>query len=386
MLEIGVGTGANLPYYPPAVEVVGIKPDPFMLRRARQKLAEIADRQIELRQASAEELPFVDHTFDHVVSTLVLCTVPDPDRALSEIQRVLKPGGRLHFMEHVRGEGRLGSIQDLARPVWKYFGAGCILNRRTGEIIERTGFHVERLRTEKGEFGIPYLIGTARRRDHSIMRRVLNRRAAILAGALSVLSLSLAGYVGVGRDEARGLEVFGDAPPFALTDHLERAVSSAEFRGEVVVANFIYTSCRDICPFLSVQMHTLQERLRAEGLLGARVQLLSFTVDPERDTPAVLRDYAERHDADPGAWRFLTGLPNTLVPLIVDGFHLGVQVLPPEPGHGGDGDDGSALDSYQVMHSVRFVLIDRRGRIRAYYDARDLDFSQVLRDIRRLLR
>lgn len=216
------------------------------------------------------------------------------------------------------------------------------------------------------------------------MRRALTRRVATGAGALGLLSLALglAGYAGLGRGEAQGLDVFGDAPSFALIDHLERPVISGEFHGKVVVADFIYTGCRDICPFLSTQMHTLQDRLRSEGLLGARVQLLSFTVDPERDTPAVLRAYAERHGADPAAWRFVTGPPEQVVPMIVDGFRLGVQALPPTAGPGGEGEG----DGYEVMHSTRFALVDRRGRIRAYYDARDLDVDRVVQDIRRLLR
>lgn len=203
-----------------------------------------------------------------------------------------------------------------------------------------------------------------------------------LGGGIAIALLAVAVSLRLARGQGNGLNDFGPAPSFALTDHLERSVGSADFRGQVVVASFIYTSCRDICPTLSLRMRVLQERLRQERLLGEQVQMLSFTVDPARDTPAVLRAYAERHQADPDAWRFLSGPEETLVPLIVDGFRLGVEALPPNgAGHG----DRSG-HSYEVTHSGRFVLIDRQGRIRAYYDGTDVELDRIVGDIRSLLR
>lgn len=162
VLEIGAGTGANLPHYGPAARVFAIEPDPFMFRRAAERLARSGATNVQLCQARAEALPFRQQNFDHVVSTLVLCTVADPERALLEIHRVLKPNGRFHFVEHVRGDGRLGRIQDLIRPVYTRLAAGCQPNRRTGELIEAAGFTVEQLTARRIEFGVPLLIGTAR--------------------------------------------------------------------------------------------------------------------------------------------------------------------------------------------------------------------------------
>lgn len=162
VLEIGFGTGANLPYYPAGAAVVATEPDPFMLRRARKKLNEAGGLDVELRQAAAERLPFENGSFDHVVSTLVLCTVGDPERALSEMKRVLRMGGRLHFIEHVRAQGWLGRLQDLLRPVWRFFAGGCTINRRTGELISAAGFQMESLDTETIKLAIPILVGTAR--------------------------------------------------------------------------------------------------------------------------------------------------------------------------------------------------------------------------------
>ena len=209
------------------------------------------------------------------------------------------------------------------------------------------------------------------------------RRLALLSVPLAAL-VAVFAVAGFGRLRADvTLEVFSEAPGFSgLVDQDERPISADEYRGKVVVANFIYTSCTDICPLLSARMRQLQERLRQENLLGIQVQLLSFSVDPSRDTPEVLRAYAERNGADPAAWRFITGSAERLIPLIVEGFYLGVDVLPPQ---------AAALDGeadhvpYEVMHSGRFVLIDREWRIRAYYDGREIESERVLRDVRQLL-
>src|SRR5581483_1378704 len=109
-------------------------PDPFMLPRARRRARELG-LQVVLVECLAEELPFPEASFDVVISTLVLCTVADPARSLSEIRRVLKPGGSLRFIEHVRFDGARGNIQDRLVPIWSYLTAGCQPNRRTVENI-----------------------------------------------------------------------------------------------------------------------------------------------------------------------------------------------------------------------------------------------------------
>lgn len=222
------------------------------------------------------------------------------------------------------------------------------------------------------------------------MKRFLEQPFLVAIGGTSFLIMLLVVALTfswrLAQLQTQDLDDFGAAPAFTLTDQLERPVSSDAVEGKVVVANFIYTSCRDICPLLSAQMQTLQERLRQEGLLGSHVQLLSFTVDPDRDTAAVLRAYADRHRADPDAWRFLTGPKDMVVPLVVEGFHLGVQALPPPEASPNTQAHGTGShDTYEVMHSGRFVLIDQQGRIRAYYDGQAFDPERVVGDIRRLL-
>jgi ubiquinone/menaquinone biosynthesis C-methylase UbiE len=132
VLELGAGTGANVELYPDGVEqLVLAEPDPHMTRRLRAKLAE-SKREAEVVEAPAERLPFADSSFDTVVVTLVLCTVPDPRGAMVEIARVLKPGGQLLFLEHVRAEDPgLARWQDRLERPWRFLGDGCHCNRDT---------------------------------------------------------------------------------------------------------------------------------------------------------------------------------------------------------------------------------------------------------------
>jgi ubiquinone/menaquinone biosynthesis C-methylase UbiE len=144
-LELGAGTGLNLAHYPPAVtELVLTEPDRHMARRLRARVAE-SGREAEVIEAPAERLPFEDERFDTAVVTLVLCTVDDPARALSEIARVLRSGGRLLYIEHVRGhEGsRLARWQDLLERPWGWIAGGCHPNRDTVAALEASPLRVE---------------------------------------------------------------------------------------------------------------------------------------------------------------------------------------------------------------------------------------------------
>jgi ubiquinone/menaquinone biosynthesis C-methylase UbiE len=160
VLEIGAGTGASFPYYDTARRIVATEPDPFMLARA-QRRARSLDRPIALVQCPAETLPFADASFDTVVSTLVLCTVEDQDRSLAEIRRVLKPGGSLRFIEHVRFDDARGRVQDAVLPVWRCVAAGCHPNRRTAEMIQRAGFQIVEMQQRVTPL-MPLIVGAAR--------------------------------------------------------------------------------------------------------------------------------------------------------------------------------------------------------------------------------
>jgi ubiquinone/menaquinone biosynthesis C-methylase UbiE len=149
VLEIGVGTGLSFLHYPPDVELAGVEPSPHMLKRARRRAAELG-RKVELVEAPAEQLPFADDSFDTVVSLTVLCTVRDAQRTLGEIRRVLRPGGRFVFLEHVRSDdAQLARRQDRWERPWGWIAGGCHPNRRTLETIEAAGFQVRELEHKK---------------------------------------------------------------------------------------------------------------------------------------------------------------------------------------------------------------------------------------------
>ena len=142
VLEIGAGTGLGLPHYERAARVVQLEPDRHLRRQLERKRA-LARVPVEIVPGEAEALPFPDESFDAVVSTLVLCSVRDPGRALAEIRRVLRPEGRLVLIEHVRGESALGGWQDLLAPLHRLLAGGCSPNRRTAETVQAAGFELD---------------------------------------------------------------------------------------------------------------------------------------------------------------------------------------------------------------------------------------------------
>ncbi len=163
VLEIGIGTGFSLPHYQQADEVIGIEPDPHMLKRAQKRLAGLGLANVELRAGRAEALPFEDSSFDAVVASLVLCTVRDVPGSLAEARRVLKPDGTFRFMEHVRNDDSfMGTIQDWITPIWRWLAAGCHANRRTEQAIVAAGFHIEQSWRLSVPPGQPLIVGIAR--------------------------------------------------------------------------------------------------------------------------------------------------------------------------------------------------------------------------------
>jgi protein SCO1 len=156
---------------------------------------------------------------------------------------------------------------------------------------------------------------------------------------VAVLALAVAGC-----RRAAPLPVLGTAPPFQLTAQDGQTFSSSSLAGRVWVADFIYTNCAGPCPMMSSRM----ARIQSETAVSPSVTLVSFTVDPARDTPPVLAEYAKHFKADPRRWHFLTGAPERLNALGATGFRLNSV-------------DGS------LEHSTRFVLVDQRGQIRGFF-------------------
>jgi ubiquinone/menaquinone biosynthesis C-methylase UbiE len=148
VLEIGVGSGRNLLLYPARVEqVIGLDPSRRLLAMARQA-ARGTDRDIELLEGSAVAIPLERASIDTIVSTWSLCSIADAPRALGEMLRVLKPGGRFLFVEHGRApDAGVRWWQDRLTPIWKHLAGGCHLNRAIAELIGNAGFHIESLNT-----------------------------------------------------------------------------------------------------------------------------------------------------------------------------------------------------------------------------------------------
>jgi protein SCO1/2 len=159
------------------------------------------------------------------------------------------------------------------------------------------------------------------------------------------------------------LPVLGQVPAFSLTAETGRPFDSKTLDGKVWVADLIYTTCPGPCP----RMSSLMRQVEQLSSTMPDVRLVSFTVDPEHDTPAVLAQYAIRYHAEPGRWRFLTGPREELNHLARDAFKL------------------SSVDG-SLTHSTRLVLLDRQSRIRGYYSTSDNDpVRELVRDIRRVL-
>jgi protein SCO1/2 len=167
--------------------------------------------------------------------------------------------------------------------------------------------------------------------------------------------------------QSSGLPRIGPAPALTLTSQDGAALSLSDLRGKVVLVTFIYTSCTDTCPLLTGKMASLQEKLGTD--FGSRVQFLSVTVDPERDTPDVLRAYGQRFQANPAGWAFLTGTPDQ-VSAVTGAYGIFVRKRP-------TGD---------VDHSFLTSLVDQSGTLRVQYLGTRFDPDELLTDLRALVR
>jgi protein SCO1 len=207
----------------------------------------------------------------------------------------------------------------------------------------------------------------------------------LLWGVLASVMLGVAAmglWTGIGAPSKRergekgslaGLDVFGTVPNFSLTAQSGERFGLADLDGKIWIADFIYTSCTDTCPLQSAALAKLQGELPKNDLW----RVVSFSVDPDHDTPAVLSRYAARFGANPERWLFLTGDKKEIYRLAHEGFRLAVAAPP-----GASGQTGSI-----VAHSSRFVLLDGRGQVRGYYDSRDADaLKRLERDINQLIK
>jgi protein SCO1/2 len=166
----------------------------------------------------------------------------------------------------------------------------------------------------------------------------------------------------------RTVSAYGRVPVFELINQYGQRFGSTQLLGKIWIADFIYTTCPGPCPMISSRMSELQKPLEKTD-----VHLVSFTVDPARDTPQILRGYAEKLQAEPDRWDFLTGSQSAIYGLSRNGFKLAIS----------DGDEEKGIP----VHSTRMILVDRHGEIRGYYDAAEADgMTRLLADTNHLLR
>jgi cytochrome oxidase Cu insertion factor (SCO1/SenC/PrrC family) len=166
----------------------------------------------------------------------------------------------------------------------------------------------------------------------------------------------------------RTVSSYGRVPAFELINQYGQRFGSTQLLGKIWIADFIYTTCPGPCPMISSRMSELQKPLEKTD-----VHLVSFTVDPARDTPQILRGYAEKLQAEPDRWDFLTGSQSAIYGLSRNGFKLAIS----------DGDEEKGIP----VHSTRMILVDRHGEIRGYYDAAEADgMTRLLADTNHLLR
>ncbi|HEY3863600.1 MAG TPA: SCO family protein [Verrucomicrobiae bacterium] len=182
----------------------------------------------------------------------------------------------------------------------------------------------------------------------------------IVWGGLLVAILALLALFVILPVRRQALPMLGSLPDFVLTDQNRQNVTLDSLRGQVWIADAIFTRCAGQCPIMSSHMQALQDKMPA----GLPVKLVSFTTDPDFDTPGVLKKYAVRYQARDGQWMFLTGSKADLRHAMVDGLKLGVMDKPP-------GERENAVDLF--IHSEKFVLIDQQGQIRGYYDGENAE-------------
>jgi len=200
-------------------------------------------------------------------------------------------------------------------------------------------------------------------------------RHSFRVALVAILTVAVAGAVPPGHPAglvlaapSGGAASEATAPDFTLTNQDGQRVTLRQFRGKIVLMNFIYTHCTDVCPLAALKLAKVQEDLKARGWFGTRVVFISMTFDPKRDTPAVLKTYARRFRADPAGWHFLTG-PSPAVDRVLRAYRIPVRAV---------GTTGV------FEHALPTLVIDGRGVVLGHYEP-DFTAANVTRDLVHLL-
>ncbi|HVT89450.1 MAG TPA: SCO family protein [Tepidisphaeraceae bacterium] len=176
-------------------------------------------------------------------------------------------------------------------------------------------------------------------------------------GMIALVGTGVLAHRQLGGD-SQTLDILWDAPSFSLTDQNGKKVTDADLRGNVWVATVFFSQCPGVCPMMSARMAQLQKSVKLPD-----VKIVEFSIDPEHDTPAILKEYASKLGADESRWMFLTGEKQGMFDLAVNGFKL--QAAP-------------ASEGQPIIHTQKVLLIDRMNRVRGYYDTNDDDAMKKL--------
>lgn len=191
-----------------------------------------------------------------------------------------------------------------------------------------------------------------------------------VTGMIATFVLFMVSLAWVFRPRVEPIPELYPMPSFALTSEQGTPFGSADLAGQVVIANFIFTSCPTVCPTLTTHMAELQQRLAKVPSL----HLVSFSVDPKNDTPERLKEYGAKFGQDPKRWTFVTGGLSEIEKAVQEGFKVGMK---------GAGDPNAT--AFDIVHGEHFVLVDPKGTIRGYYQPRAEEFDRLVVDVVRLL-
>jgi protein SCO1/2 len=199
------------------------------------------------------------------------------------------------------------------------------------------------------------------------------RQLILSLGGLVAIIAATAAFAHFLKRSESGLPVYWSVPDFSLIAHDGKPFGLKDLKGKIWVAEFFFASCAGICPIMNQNMMEVQKAFAD----NPDVVIVSITVDPKNDTPEVLREYRQNFNAMDGKWFFLTGDKKAIYRLARHGFKVAAEEVPPQ-------EEGGATD---FIHSDRFILIDRQGQIRGYYNGTDKEqVRKLIADIKRLLR
>lgn len=175
-------------------------------------------------------------------------------------------------------------------------------------------------------------------------------------------------YRSVNRILPPPLPILSKLPEFKLTNEFNKSFGSQELSGRPYIASFFFTNCTTSCVKITTTMETIQKRIKG---LGTAAALVSFTVDPQNDTPKVLSKFARSHNSNPYVWNFLTGNEKAIKDIVVGGFKLVM----------GEAAQDGAVDTLDIAHSEKLVLVDGYGRVRSYYSIEKADVDRLMIDL-----